>query len=196
MTQRRRGEKGQATTEVVLLFPLFMFFLFAFAKVFALLILVQKLQIASFYAARRWQLESHRNASFESSFDTPILQPDIQNHVCTYLGYDGAGNGGCLAPQATTTFNWGNGKTSQSSTGNFLDLGTSCVPSSSCPNSNAPGISIQHTQVWNVVTTTVCTNKLNLMFYKTNGFTFCDTKYVPNRDRPIAFVLPGLNSGP
>ena len=53
---RPLGRKGQAMTEVVLLFPIVMFFLFAFAKVFALLILMQKLEIASFNAARRWQL--------------------------------------------------------------------------------------------------------------------------------------------
>jgi hypothetical protein len=172
---RPAGEKGQATTEVVLLFPAFVFFLFAFAKIFALLILVQKLQIASFYAARRWQLESHRNVTYEGQFDNPILRPDIQNRVCSYLGY----GGGCSVP-----------------TPNFLDLGTRCVPSQQCPNSMQPGVTVQRTQVWNVVTTTVCTNPLNLPFYKTKGFTFCDTKYVPNRDRPIAFVLPGLNGSP
>lgn len=172
--RRRLGRKGQATTEVALLFPLFIFFLLAFAKVFALLILVQKLQIASFYAARRWQLESHRNASYETSFDTPQLMPNISNHVCSYLGYAD----GCSVP-----------------TPNFLDLGTRCVTSNTCPNSTQPGVTVQRTQVWNVVTTTVCTNPLNLAFYKTQGFTFCDTKYVPNRDRPIAFVLPGLNPG-
>ena len=192
-----RRERGQATTEVVLLFPLFMFFLYAFAKVFALLILVQKLQIASFYAARRWQLESHRSAAQEG-FDSGNLQPDIQRHVCSYLGYDGASaSGGCIAPSFDTTFNWGGGKTSQSSAGKFLDLGTSCVPPAGSPcTGSSPGISIQRTQVWNVITTTVCTNPVNLMFYRTHGFVFCDTKYVPNRDRPIAFVLPGLNPSP
>ena len=74
----RRDENGQATTEVVLLFPLFMFFLFAFAKLFALLILVQKLEIASFYAARRWQLESHRKMAYTGPED------------------DGAENGACV----------------------------------------------------------------------------------------------------
>ena len=43
---------------------------------------------------------------------------------------------------------------------------------------------------------TACTKPLNMAFYKTKGFVFCSTKYVPNRDRPIAFVLPGLNNGP
>jgi hypothetical protein len=172
---RRLGKKGQATTEVALLFPLFIFFLLAFAKVFALLILVQKLQIASFYAARRWQLESHRNASYEGSFDTPILRPDISNRVCTYLGYAD----GCGVP-----------------TPNFLDLAASCHPTGGSCTEIKPGVTVVRTQVWNVVTTTVCTNPLNLAFYKTQGFTFCDTKYVPNRDRPIAFVLPGLANGP
>ena len=143
---------------------------------FALLILVQKLQIASFYAARSWQLQSHRNASFEAWDQTNLLAGPggIQNHVCSYLGYADS----CGVP-----------------TPNFLDLAGSCspAPGSSCGNVSTPGVTVQRTQVWNVVTTSVCTKPVNLVFYKTNGFTFCDTKYVPNRDRPIAFVLPGLN---
>jgi hypothetical protein len=55
MTFLRRRD-GQATTEVVLLLPFFAFFAFAFVKLFALLILAQRIEIASFYAARRWQL--------------------------------------------------------------------------------------------------------------------------------------------
>ena len=161
---RKLGRRGQATTEVVLLFPLFMFFLFAFAKVFALLILVQKLEIASFYAARRWQLESHRNASLEQ-WDTDTLLGDPTNginvKVKTYLGYDTAGAA-------------------------FLDL----VPY--CRNGKVPGVTVQRTQVWNIVTVTACTKPLNMPFYKSTGFVFESTKYVPNRDRPIAFVLPGL----
>lgn len=157
-----RRREGQATTETVLLFPLFMFFLFAFAKVFALLILVQKLEIASFYAARRWQLESHRNASFEG-FDDGALRTDIQTRVMSYLGYG-------------------------TSTSQFLDL------TQSCRGGKVPGIAVQRTQVWNIVTVTACTKPLNMPFYKTTGFVFESTKYVPNRDRPIAFVLPGLQN--
>jgi hypothetical protein len=158
---KKRG--GQATTETVLLFPLFMFFLFAFAKVFALLILVQKLEIASFYAARRWQLESHRNAQYESSFDEPSLRPDIQQRVLAYLGY------GTQAAQ-------------------FLDL------TDNCRGGKVPGVTVQRTQVWNIVTVTACTKPLSMPFYKTTGFVFESTKYVPNRDRPIQFVLPGLQN--
>ena len=162
---RKLGKRGQATTEVALLFPIFVFFLFAFAKVFALLILMQKLEIASFYAARRWQLESHRNASFES-WDESNLRRHIQEQVLTYLGYG--------TPAAK-----------------FLDLVGNCRPSPSCPN--RPGVTVQRTQVWNVVTVTACTKPLKMPFYVTTGFVVCSTKYVPNRDRPIQFVLPGIS---
>ena len=143
MSATRYSERGQATTEVVLLLPLFMFFLFAFSKVFATLILIQKMEVASFYAARRWQLESHRNVAHES-FDNGTLCPDIEQKVKEYLGdFD-----------ATT----------------------------------------KRTQVWNVVTLTVFTNPIDLPTMKTGGYKFEVVKYVPNRDRPIAFVLPGLNA--
>src|SRR5208282_3387986 len=84
----RRNSRGQATTEVVLLLPLFMFFLYAFAKIFAMLLLVQKLEIASYYAARRWQLESHRNFTYAQRMDQPggPLQSDILAKVNGYLG--------------------------------------------------------------------------------------------------------------
>lgn len=79
--------KGQATTEMVLLLPLFMLFLFVFVKIFALLVLVQKLEVASFYAARRWQLESHRNVAHES-WDDSALKGDILKRVRRYMGFE------------------------------------------------------------------------------------------------------------
>jgi len=151
---RRRRRPGQAMTETVLLFPLFMFFLFAFAKIYALLILVQKIEIASFYAARRWQLESHRNATFVSSDNQ--LMGDIQDRVSEYLGYN-------------------------QSAGRFLDL-----------MGRSAQVDINRTQVWQVVTLTVKTHPINMPFYRSSGFTFEVTKYVPNRDRPIQFILPGI----
>ncbi|MFI5346940.1 MAG: hypothetical protein ACHQ51_11255 [Elusimicrobiota bacterium] len=163
-------------TEIVLIFPLFVFFLMAFAKLFALLILVQKMEIASFYAARRWQLESHRNVAFEAddganSCSGNTLCGDIKTQVMEYIGYG--------TPKA-----------------GFLDLASGSCPVNKDCTAGAPGVSIQRTQVWNVVTVTACTNPVKMPFLKTNGFTFCSTKYVPNRDRPIAFVLPGLNNPP
>ena len=151
----RRRRPGQAMTETVLLFPLFMFFLFAFAKIYALLILVQKVEIASFYAARRWQLESHRNVNYVQGNDNQ-LQTDIQSKVSDYLGYG-------------------------QSAGRFLDL-----------MGRSAQLNINRTQVWQVVTLTVRTHPLHMPFYHSAGFTFEVTKYVPNRDRPIAFILPGL----
>jgi hypothetical protein len=149
-----RRRKGQAMTETVLLFPLFMFFLFAFAKIFALLILVQKVEIASFYAARRWQLESHRNSNYVGSDNQ--LMTNIQDEVSKYLGYG-------------------------TKVGSFLDL-----------MGQSAQVDINRTQVWQVVTLTVKTHPINMPFYRSTGFTFEVTKYVPNRDRPIAFILPGL----
>jgi hypothetical protein len=157
IASRLRTRRGQAMTEVVLLFPVFMFFLFAFAKVFAMLILVQKIEIASYYAARRWQLESHRNVDFEGD-DTGALTTDITQKVSSYIGYDNPNIKG------------------------FLGL-------------DGPGalFACNRTQVWNVCTLTVRTKPVEVgWMWKSKGFTFEVTKYVPNRDRPIAFVLPGL----
>jgi hypothetical protein len=131
-----------------------MFFLFAFSKVFALLILVQKMEIASYYAARRWQLESHRNVSYEP-FDDGALKGHIEQRVREYLGFQDARTRGFLGLQSA-------------------------------------GLTVTRTQVWNVVTLTVRTNPANVPLWKNSGFKFEVVKYVPNRDRPIAFVLPGL----
>lgn len=159
-----RDRRGQATTETVLMFPIFMFFAFAFAKLFALMVLVQKVEIASFYAARRWQLESHRNFQFEGQ-DSGALRSDIETRVSNYLGY---------------------GTPSEK----FLDL----MPT---PNSTCAGADFEceRTQVWNVCTLKVKTRPIDIAWmYHSPGFTLEVTKYVPNRDRPIAFVLPGLQN--
>jgi len=148
--------KGQATTEVVLLLPLFMFFMFAFSKMFAILVLIQKMEIASYYAARRWQLESHRNVQWADTFDETALCPDIEDKVKDYLGFNSA------------------------STKGFLGLTDARV----CP--------VTRTQVWNVVTLTVWTKPINMPLMQTSGYKFEVVKYVPNRDRPIQFELPGL----
>ncbi len=157
MTRARGARSGQATTEVVLLIPLFIFFMFAFVKIFGLLILIQRMEIASYYAARRWQLESHRNVAIQQSFDMPTLLPDIQSKVQNYLG-------------------WGNPE--------FQNLFALADP--------GPMVSVQPTEVWNVVTLTVPISETLLFFkFKPLNTTMTVTKYVPNRDRPILFKLPG-----
>lgn len=166
-------------TEVVLLFPIFMLIVFMTAKMFALLVLVQKMEVASYYAARRWQLESHIQAEYAASFDVGFLESDIAKKVSGYLGFDNKAVKG------------------------FLNL-------------KMLKLSVVRTQVWNVVTITVTTAparvKLLCRYPKQaickrpygaaciQGYEYlCSggkrlevVKYVPNRDRPIQFVLPGL----
>ncbi len=170
---------GQAMTEVLLLFPMFMVILFITVKIFALLVLIQKMEIASYYAARRWQLESHLNANYAASYDNNFLRGDIEEKVKGYLGFD------------------------TPSVSKFLNL-------------RSLNLNIVRTQVWNVVTLTLTTNAAGIgMLCKypkqvvcaapygseclagydylcTGGKKLEVIKYVPNRDRPIQFVLPGL----
>ncbi|MBI5210332.1 MAG: pilus assembly protein [Elusimicrobia bacterium] len=152
-----RADSGQAMTETVLLLPMFVFFLYAFAKIFAALVLIQKMEIASYYAARRWQLESHRNYAYAPD-DEGTLKPHIKRTVANYLGYG-------------------------TPIGRFLDL-----------DGAEPELTIERTQVWQVVYLRVKTKPVMVSWmYKSKGFDFEITKYVPNRDRPIAFELPGMH---
>lgn len=174
----RAGRSGQAMTEVVLLFPIFLMIVFITAKIFALLVLVQKMEIASYYAARRWQLESHLNADYVG-WDDGTLKKDIEKAVRGYIGFE--------TPAVTKFLN-------------LKDL----------------KLDVVRTQVWNVITITVTTSpagvKMLCKYPKQGVCTFpygqacldghdylCKggkqlevIKYVPNRDRPINFVLPGL----
>ncbi len=87
---RMRTRRGQAITEVVLMLPILFVFMFFIVRIFLLLVLVQKLEIASFYAARRYQLQSHRGARFSDNG----LEKNIEDYVKTYLGakkYPGLG---------------------------------------------------------------------------------------------------------
>lgn len=174
----KAGRPGQAMTEVVLLFPLFLVIVFMTAKIFALLVLVQKMEVASYYAARRWQLESHLNAD-HANWDETTLKKDIEKMVRGYIGFD------------------------KPAVAKFLNL-------------KDLKMEVVRTQVWNVITITVITApagiKMLCKYPKQAVCTFpygqacmnghdylCQggkqlevIKYVPNRDRPIQFVLPGL----
>lgn len=86
-----RSSKGQATTEVVLLFPLFVIFILFIIKIFGLLILSQKMEIAGYYAARRFQLQSHVTDYYANTWDRRFLKKDIQRKVESYLGFDNPG---------------------------------------------------------------------------------------------------------
>jgi hypothetical protein len=171
---------AQAMTEVVLLFPVFIIILYFTAKIFSLLVLVQKMEVAAYYAARKWQLESHIHSGY-AAWDE-ALKETIKERVEKYIGFNSTG------------------------TIRFLNL-----------KDNGLELEITRTQVWNVVTIRVHTNPSGIEIlckypkqavcvdqfknqYCETGYDFVCTsgksleviKYVPNRDRPIAFVLPGL----
>lgn len=174
MIRRLRDRRGQAMTEVMLLFPVFFIFFLGIMKVFAMLVLVQKMEIASYYAARKWQLESHRNVQY-TGYDESILKADIIEKISGYLGCSTA-----LGDLGKTT-------------ADFLDI-------ANCGSQDM--LEVTRTQVWNVVTLNVRTRPWNVAEFfcrgaaastgMCRGFEFSVTKYVPNRDRPIQFVLPGL----
>lgn len=86
-----RSRRGQATTEVVLLFPIFVIFILFIIKVFGLLVLSQKMEIASYYAARRFQLQSHETDYFQRTWDNRFLEKDIKDKVESYLGFKNPG---------------------------------------------------------------------------------------------------------
>ena len=177
---------AQAMTEVVLLFPVFIIILYFTAKIFALLVLVQKMEVAAYYAARKWQLESHIYSGYATNWDEPVLKQTIKEKVAEYIGFNSPG------------------------IRRFLNL-----------KDNGLELEITRTQVWNVVTIRIHTNPSEITSrikilckypkqavcvdqfknqYCETGYDFICTsgksleviKYVPNRDRPIAFVLPGL----
>ncbi len=85
------SRRGQATTEVVLLFPFFLIFILFVIKIFGLVVLTQKMQIAGVYAARRFQLQSHETPFYRDTWDKRFLEKDIQKKVESYLGFDNPG---------------------------------------------------------------------------------------------------------
>ena len=85
------SRKGQATTETVLLFPVFLIFILFIIKIFGLLVLDQKLEVAMFYAARRFQLQSHETDYYADTWDRRFLEKDIKKKVEDYLGFNNPG---------------------------------------------------------------------------------------------------------
>ena len=83
--------RGQATTEMVLLFPVLIIFLLFIIKIAGLLILNQKMQIAGTYAARRFQLQSHVTEYYEKGWDKRFLKKDIQKKVEEIVGFNNPG---------------------------------------------------------------------------------------------------------
>ena len=85
------NQKGQSTTEMVLLFPVLIVFLLFIIKIAGLLVLNQKMQIAGTYAARRFQLQSHVTEYYEKGWDRRFLKKDIQKKVEDIIGFNNPG---------------------------------------------------------------------------------------------------------
>lgn len=71
---------------MILLVPLFLIFAIGIVKIFAIAVMVQKMELAMYYAGRRWMLESHKNYQYFTSWDQPTLVKDIERKVEEYLG--------------------------------------------------------------------------------------------------------------
>ena len=160
-----------------------MIILFVTAKIFALLVLVQKMEIASFYAARRWQLESHLSAKYVPSDEK--IRKDIEEKVKEYLGFN------------------------NSSTKKFLNLQNAkiVVNRNQVWNEVTLIVSTRPTNIKllcrypkDVVCASYgrdCRNGYDYMCVEPGnhqnaaGKSLEVTKYVPNRDRPIEFTIPG-----
>ncbi|MEK6544373.1 MAG: hypothetical protein AABZ44_08075 [Elusimicrobiota bacterium] len=79
------AREGQATTEMVILVPIFLIFAIAIVKIFVLSVFVQKMELACYYAGRRWMLESHKNAKY-NQWDMSTLKNDLENMTAEFLG--------------------------------------------------------------------------------------------------------------
>ncbi|OGS13828.1 MAG: hypothetical protein A2234_11355 [Elusimicrobia bacterium RIFOXYA2_FULL_58_8] len=175
---------GQAMTEMVLLFPVFLIIVFVTAKIFALLVLVQKLEIASFYAARRWQLESHLNSN---DYPDDALKKDIEEKVSGYMGFDNPAVAKFLNLKALKL------EVQRTQVWNVITLRITTSPQ------NIPLLCKYPKQV-------VCAQPYGQDCMNGYDFICVDPgnhqnasgkeleviKYVPSRDRPIQFVLPGI----
>ena len=177
--------RGQAMTEMVLLFPMFLIIVFVTAKIFALLVLVQKLEIASFYAARRWQLESHLNSG---AYPDDRLKKDIEDKVSGYIGFNN--------PSVAKFLNLKSMKmeVQRTQVWNVITLRVMTSPRNIkllCKYPKQVVCARPYGQACMDGYEFMCVEPGN--HQNGGGKELEVVKYVPSRDRPIAFVLPGGN---
>lgn len=170
------NKKGQATTEVVLLFPLFLILTLFIIKIYGLLVIVQKSEIASFYAARRWQLESHRAAKFSQTWDENFLRKDIEDKVQAYLGFKNAKIKKLLSLRRVSV------NVERTNVWNIISLKIETYPP------RLPFLcAYDKREVCKYPYTQACFRGYN--FICESGGKIVVTKNVPNRDRPISFLM-------
>jgi len=171
------SRRGQATTEVVLLFPIFFILALFVIKIYALLILVQKTEIASFYAARRWQLESHHALQYAQGWDETFLKKDIEKKVQEYIGFNKESSRKFLALRKVTL------TVERTNVWNTVTLSVKTYPP------NIPFLcAYDKREVCKAPYGDACMRGYN--FICESGGDIEVVKNVPNRDRPISFNLP------
>lgn len=84
MLKLRVRTGGQAMTEMVMVFPIFVLVMLVILKLFALVLVVQKAEIASAYAARKWMLEAHRSSQYMGADEG--LKGKIRGTVTKFIG--------------------------------------------------------------------------------------------------------------
>lgn len=172
-----KSRKGQATTEVVLLFPIFFILTLFIIKMYCLLIVVQKAEIASFYAAKRWQLESHRATKWAEGWDNTFLKKDIEKKVSNYLGFNNPSTKKFLALKSVKL------EIERTNVWNNVTLTVKTRPPA------LPFLcSYNVNQVCKPPYGMACQRGYNYLCV--NGGSYQVVKSVPNRDRPFAFRLP------
>lgn len=174
------SRRGQATTEVVLLFPIFFILTLFIIKIYGLLVIVQKAEIASFYAAKRWQLESHKAAKYMDGWDVNFLKKDIEKKVLEYIGFNNASTKKFLSLKSVKL------EIERTNVWNNVTIRINTYPP------NIPFLcSYDIRQVCKKPYGLACERGYN--FICKNGGTIEVIKSVPNRDRPISFYLPMSN---
>ena len=171
-----KNKKGQATTEVVLLFPIFFILALFIVKIYGLLVVMQKAEIASVYAAKRWQLESHRNMKFEA-WDNNFLRGDIEKRVQAFIGFNNSSQRKFLSLRKVTV------QVERTNVWQVVKLKINTYPP------NIPFICKYDKRE-------ICKYPYGMACFR--GYNFlCESggnieviKNVVSRDRPISFILP------
>lgn len=172
---KRFNRKGQTMTEIMLMLPLIFVFMVFMQRVFFLLVLVQKIEIASYYAARRYQLQSHRNTS--GGLDSS-LKGDIEEYVKKYLGENDYPGLGTVKLDVELTQVW-----------RVVTLTAEVKPLQGGAFLCRYGESVCDTGSFD---RDLCASGYEAVCGR--GYTIESVKYVGSRDRVLEFTLPGLSN--
>lgn len=169
---------------MVMIFPMFVIMMMVVLKLFALVLVVQKAEIASAYASRKWMLEAHRNSKY-FAWDSG-LQTRISSRVKSFMGTSNFTG----VTDTEVTFNrtqvW-----TQVSVEVYVkspNLPLLCIYSKDdvCKAYDGPNVNGPCAIGYNYI----CGAEYAPGKKSFKGVIIRASKYVPVRDRPIAWSLP------